>query len=154
MVKEVTDTEVIYGNGRVTDLLGNTIKDAQGRTFAGNQIFVAEYSVGRKWTTIFRGTRRDLEEDEWTMDLKVVARESVNVPAGTFDTFKVAGKGFVRGNGHRIEMTYWIAPDRVRTFIAQEILVHGAGRRYKKTDRMELVGYRQRGFREGTAGAQ
>jgi hypothetical protein len=144
MVKEVTDTEVVYGNGSITDLLGNIIRDPQGRNRVGNQIFVAEYSVGRKWTTIYRGTRRDLEEDEWTMDLKVVARESVTVPAGTFDAFKVEGKGFIRGNGNRIQMTYWIAPDRVRRFIAQETLVHGKGNRFKKTDRVELVGFRQR----------
>jgi hypothetical protein len=143
MVREVTDTEVIYGNGRVTDLLGNMIKDPQGRTFVGSQIFVAEYSVGRKWTTIFRGTRRDLEEDEWSLDLKVVARESVTVPAGTFDAFKVEGSGFVRGKGNRIQLAYWIAPDRVRPFIAQELTVHGQGKRFKKTDRLELVGFRQ-----------
>jgi hypothetical protein len=143
MVKEMTDTEVIYGNGRITDLLGNVVRDQQGRTFVGNQIFVAEYSVGRRWTTIFRGTRGDFEEDEWTMDLKVVAREPVTVPAGTFDAFKVAGEGFVRGNGHRIQMAYWVAPDRVRPFIAQEMLVHGQGKRFKKTDRIELVAFRQ-----------
>lgn len=143
MVKEVTDTEVIYGNGRVTDLLGNLVRDPQGRTFVGNQIFVAEYSVGRKWTTIFRGTRRDFEEDEWTMDLKVVAREPVTVPAGTFDAFKVEGNGFIRGNSNRIAMIYWVAPDRVRPFIAQEITQHGRGKRFKKTDRIELIGFRQ-----------
>ncbi len=144
IITEVTDTEVIYGNGRITDLLGNIKRDPQGRTFVGNQIFVAEYSVGRKWTTIYRGTRRNDEEDEWTMNLKVVAREPVTVPAGTFDAFKVEGNGSVRGRGFRIQMTYWIAPDRVRVFLAQELLVHGQGKRFRKSDRLELVGYRQR----------
>jgi hypothetical protein len=143
MVKQVTDTEVIYGNGRVTDLLGNMSKDPQGRTFVGNQIFIAEYSVGRRWTTIFRGTNRNDEEDEWTLDLKVVGREAHTVPAGTFDTFKVQGSGYVRGRGFRIQMTYWVAPDRVRPFIAQEFTVQGQGRRYRKTDRVELVDFRQ-----------
>jgi len=143
MVKEVTDTEVIYANGRITDLLGNMIKDQQGRTFVGNQIFVAEYSVGRRWTTIFRATNRADEEDEWSLDLKVVAREPVTVPAGTFDAFKVEGNGFVRGRGFRIQMNYWVAPDRVRPFIAQEMTVHGQGKRFRKADRIELVAYRQ-----------
>ena len=143
MVKEVTDTEVIYGNGRTTDLLGNVISDAQGRSFVGNQIFVAEYSVGRRWTTVFRGTRRNEEEDEWTLSFKVVGRETVTVPAGTFDTFRVEGNGSVRDKGARIQMTYWIAPDRVRPFIAQDLLVHGQGKRFKKTDRTELVAYKQ-----------
>ncbi len=146
-ITEVTDTEVIYGNGKVTDLLGNIVRDPQGRTFVGNQLFVAEYSVGRKWTTIYRGTRRNDEEDEWTMNLKVVGREPITVPAGTFDTFKVEGNGSIRTRGFRIQMTYWIAPDKVRPFIAQELLVHGQGKRFKKTDRLELVEYRQQGSR-------
>ena len=143
-VKEVTDSEVIYGNGRVTDLLGNTIKDPRGRTFVGNQIFVAEYSIGRKWTTVYRGTRRDNEEDEWALDFKVVAREMITVPAGTFDAFKVDGNGFVRGKGTRIQITYWVAPDRVRANIAYELTTRSRGGRYGNTDRTELVEYRQR----------
>ncbi len=143
MVKQVTDTEVIYGNGRVTDLLGNMSKDPQGRTFVGNQIFIAEYSVGRRWTTIFRGTNLHDEENEWTLDLKVVGREAHTVPAGTFDAFKVQGSGYVRTKGFRVQMTYWVAPDRVRPFIAQEFTVQGQGGRYRKTDRVELVDFRQ-----------
>lgn len=144
MVEAVTDHEVIYGNGRVTDLLGNIIKDPRGRSFVGNQIFVAEYSIGRKWTTVYRGVRRDDIEDEWRMDLKVVARELTTVPAGTFDAFKVEGSGFVKGNGNRIEVTYWVAPAQVRSFVAFELTVHGRGNRFKKTDRTELVAFRQR----------
>jgi hypothetical protein len=144
MVKEVTDSEVIYGNGRVTDLLGNTLKDPRGRTFIGNQIFVAEYSVGRKWTTVYRGTRRDDQEDEWELDFKVVARENITVPAGTFDTFKVEGSGFARDKGTHFQITYWVAPDRVRSYIAYEMTANGRGKkRFKRTDRTELAIYKQ-----------
>jgi hypothetical protein len=143
MVKEVTDSEVIYGNGRITDLLGNTMRDPRGRTFVGNQIFVAEYSVGRKWTTVYRGTRRNDEEDEWALDFKVVAREMITVPAGTFDAFKVEGSGFVKGKGARIQITYWVAPDKVRSYIAYELTTHGRGKRFKTTDRNELVMFKQ-----------
>jgi hypothetical protein len=144
MVKEVTDTEVIYGNGRVTDLLGNLVRDPRGRTFVGSQIFVAEYSVGRKWTTIYRGTRRDDQEDEWELDFKVVARETITVPAGAFDAFKSEGNGFVKSKGTRIKITYWVAPDKVRPYVAYELTTHGRGKRFGTTDRYELVDYRQR----------
>jgi hypothetical protein len=143
MVKEVSDTEVIYGNGRVTDLLGNTIKDPRGRTFVGNQIFIAEYSVGRKWTTIYRSTRRDDQEDEWELDFKVVARETVTVPAGTFDAFKAEGNGFVKSKGTRVKVTYWVAPDKVRPYVAYELTTHGRGKRFGTTDRYELSTFRQ-----------
>ena len=142
MIKEVTDSEVIYGNGRTTDLLGNMLKNPRGKTFVNNQVFVGEYSVGRKWTTVFRATRSDDSEDEWTLDMKVVARESITVPAGTFDAFKVEGRGFMRDKGARVEVNYWIAPDRVRAFLAYEYLTR-KGTRYGKTERTELAGYKQ-----------
>ncbi len=142
MIKEVTDSEVIYGNGRTTDLLGNMLKNPRGKTFVNNQVFVAEYSIGRKWTTVFRATREDDSEDEWTLDMKVVARESITVPAGTFDAFKVEGRGFMRDRGARVEVNYWIAPDKVRPFLVYEYLTR-KGTRYGKTERMELAAYKQ-----------
>lgn len=142
MVKEVTDTEVIYGNGRVTDLLGNMLKNPRGKTFVNNQVFVAEYSIGRKWTTVFRGTRDDDQEDEWSLDMKVVARENITVPAGVFEAFKVEGRGFMRDRGARVEINYWIAPDKVRPPLVFEFIAR-RGLRYGKSDRMELLVYKQ-----------
>jgi hypothetical protein len=142
-VKEVTDSEVHFGNGRVTDLLGNMIRNPRGNTFINNQVFAAEYSIGRKWTTIFRGVRPDSQEDEWTLDMRVVAREAVTVPAGTFDAFKVEGRGFMRDRGARIEVNYWIAPDRVRPCVVYEYIAR-RGVRFGRNERMELVEYRQR----------
>ncbi len=144
IVKAVTESEVIYGNGRVTDLLGNTLKDSRGRAFIGNQIFVAEYSIGHKWTTVYRGTRRDDTEDEWALDFRVVAREVITVPAGTFDAFKVEGNGFVKGTGTRIQIAYWVAPNRVRPYIVYELTTRHRRGRYGNTDRTELVSFRQR----------
>jgi hypothetical protein len=144
VVKAVTDSDVVYGNGRVTDLLGNTIRDPRGRTFIGNQIFVAEYSIGRKWTTIYRGLRKDDVEDEWSLDFRVVARETITVPAGTFDAFKVEGSGFVKGSGTSVQIKYWVAPDRVRPNIAYELTTRGRGGRFGVTERTELAEYRQR----------
>lgn len=143
IIKEITDNEVIYGNGRATDLLGNLIRNPRGQTFVNNQVFVDEYRVGRKWTTIFRGTRRDYQEDEWTMDMKVVTRESVTVPAGTFQCFRVEGRGTMRDRGARVEINYWIAPERVRPFIAYEHIT-AKGLRRGANERWELVAFQQR----------
>jgi hypothetical protein len=132
MIKEVTDSEVVYGNGRVTDLLGNMLKNPRGKTFVNNQVFATEYSIGRKWTTVFRATRADDSEDEWTLDMKVVVREKITVPAGTFEAFKVEGRGFMRDRGARVEVNYWIAPDKVRPFLVYEYITR-RGTRYGKT---------------------
>ena len=160
LVEAVTDSEVIYRNGRVTDLLGNTHKLPNGQTFTGNQIFIAEYSVGRRWTTAYRGTRGpgggkggkhgkgnprgDLQPEEWSFDFKVVDRESITVPAGTFNAFKVEGQGFSKDTGVSYRIRYWIAPDRVRAFIVHEMTQRNRGGRYTVTDRTELVEYKQR----------
>ena len=143
VISEVTDSEVIYANGRITDLLGNMIRNPRGKTFINNQVFSAEYSVGRRWTTIFRATRSDDTEDEWTLNMRVVGRENVTVPAGTFDAYKVEGRGFMRDKGARVEVNYWIAPDKVRPFLIYEYLTR-KGVRYGKAERLELAFYKQR----------
>jgi len=149
IVTAVTDTEVIFNNGRlVTDLLGNTLQNNRGQTFTGSQIFVAEYSLGRKWTTTYRGTRRDLVPDEWNIAFKVVAREPVTVPAGTFDAFKVEGDGYISERGNRFQITYWIAPQTLRSFVAQELRQFNRNRvrmgsRLAVTDRTELVAFKE-----------
>jgi len=145
-VTAITDTEVIFNDGNfITDLLGNTVKNPRGQTFTGNQIFVSEYSVGRKWTTTYRGTRRDLKPDEWTHTFKVVARESITVPAGTFDAFKVEGYGFLRSTSNAFQITYWIAPEKVRSFVAFEQWQRNRGGRLIDTDRTELVSFKEAG---------
>ena len=143
-VTQVTDTEVIYNRGNfITDLLGNTLKNNRGQTFTGNQIFVAEYRLGRTWSTIYRGTRRDLAPDMWVFDLRVVERGPYTVPAGTFDAFKVEGRGILQSKGHRYSITYWVAPEKVRPFLALEFIHQARGARYLRADRSELVEYRQ-----------
>jgi hypothetical protein len=145
-VTAVTDTEVIFNNGNfITDLLGNIVKNNRGQTFTGNQIFVAEYSLGRKWTTTYRGTRRDLMPDEWTLTFKVVAREPITVPAGTFDAFKVEGYGHIRNVGSVFQITYWIAPEKLRSFIVFEQWQRNRRGGLIDTDRTELVSFNEAG---------
>ncbi len=142
-VTALTDSEVIFGNGRrITDYLGNLIKNPRGQTFTGSQYFVSEYRMGKTWTTRFRGTRRSGDPDEWVLDFKVVARENINVPAGTFDAFKVEGEGFNR-NGNHYNITYWIAPDKVRQPIAMNTINRGRGGKYIANDRIELLDFKQ-----------
>lgn len=144
-VTDITDTEVIFNNGnQITDLLGNTIKNNQGQTFTGSQIFVAEYRIGRKWTTTYRGTRRDLVPDVWTSNLKVVAREPITTPAGTFDAFKIAGHGYITDRGSPFQITYWVAPETVRSYIAYEQTQRNRRGAYIRTIRRELVSFAQR----------
>jgi hypothetical protein len=143
-VTELTDTEVIFNDGkRITDYLGNLLRNPRGQTFTGSQFFVLEYRMGKKWTTRYRGIRRDGNPDEWEIDFKVVAKEPVGVPAGTFDAFKIVGEGFNKANGNRFNYIYWIAPDKIRQVIAMETINRGRRGNFVANDRLELIAYKQ-----------
>lgn len=143
-ITSVNDSEVVYNDGKsVRDLLGNLLKGDRGQSFTGNQLYIAEYSVGKKWTTQYRGIRPNGKPDEWSIDFKVVGKETISVPAGTFEAFRVEGKGWVRNLGASYKTTYWIAPDQVRRVIAEETEVYKLSGKYIRTDREELVSYKQ-----------
>jgi hypothetical protein len=158
-VTEVTEFEVIYNRGRrVTDLLGNDIVGRNGAEFSPSQVFVYEYSIGKKWTTRFhvvrpqgggKGMGKKIQaaprsrDDDVEIDFRVVAKESITVPAGTFDAYRVEGNGFLIRAAANQRYVYWIAPAQVRRVLAMEILVGGKGG-YKRADRFELAAYSQR----------
>ena len=142
-ITTITDSEVIYNNGRfATDLLGNGIRFPNGVIFGPNQMFATEYSVGKKWTTRFPMTDRQGREDTVELDFKVIGRETITVPAGTFDCFRVEGHGWALDRGLSRSDTYWVAPDKVPRFVALESLWRGKGKqKIKRSDRDELVAY-------------
>lgn len=144
-VTKVTDTKVIYNKGkRVSDLLGNPLRIRKLR-ISGNQNIPAEFALGKRWTTRWI-SERPKGREETDFDLRVTARESVTVPAGTFDCFKVEFEGLAYGpkGAVQIEGRYWMAPDRVRQMIAQEVLrKHSKSGKVLKGLRRELLAYRQ-----------
>jgi hypothetical protein len=85
--------QVIYNNGAiVTDLLGNHHQAPDGTSFSPSQMFIGEYSLGKKWTTRYAIHFAKGGEDTIELDLKVVGKETITVPAGTFDCFKVEAR--------------------------------------------------------------
>jgi hypothetical protein len=113
-VLEVSDLRVVFSNGHVTDRIYNTTFDPNGnRVIKDIQTFATEYFLGRKWVSRYRVTMPDGATDDISIDWKVVKRETINVPAGSFTAFLVDGQGWSTGNGRR-RFTYWIAPDKAR----------------------------------------
>lgn len=67
--------------------------------------------VGRKWASRSVFTDRRTGHKGWVeMDGKVVARETITVPAGTFDTYRVE-LNFIYQNGLRRKVTLWAGPN-------------------------------------------
>ncbi|MEQ1776736.1 MAG: caspase family protein, partial [Burkholderiales bacterium] len=119
-VTRISRTTVTYDSGLVTDFLGNRIRGRQGERLAmGNQGTPLEFSVGKRWSSRyvmppgFGASGRAFID----MDFRVVTREPVTVPAGTFNAFHIKGVGFSAGSGAnvlRTEVEIWHAPGQVR----------------------------------------
>ena len=122
-VTEVTDSEVRYSNGEVTDLLGNVLRRGGGRIYSPNQLEPLDYVVGKQWTTQFRITTPRGATGRNEMYLRIVAREPITVPAGTFNAFRIEGHGVfeVEGGGVEVTMlTKWAVPDQLRREVAMQ----------------------------------
>ncbi len=143
-VTAITDQEVQFNQGRIIlDPLGNSILLADGRRFTPRQDLPLEYVVGKRWTTRF--DLLTMGGGTVELNLRIAARESITVPAGTFDCFRIEGRG-VNTSPFRppieSEVTFWRAPAQVRRN------VKGEEKRYfrgdvQAWDRRELIAYRQ-----------
>lgn len=147
-VVEITESEVVFDNGIVTDLLGNVRRNRRGGTFSPRQQYPLEYAVGKRWTTRFTSTNPKGLVGTTVLDLHIAARERITVPAGAFDTFLIEGHGYTTGfPGGDVELRpkWWMAPAQVRWPIRSEDNRKGGrfGSRVLAAEIQELVSYRQ-----------
>jgi hypothetical protein len=145
-VVQVTDGEVVYDSGLVIDLLGNVLRTRDGRRFSASKATPLEFTVGKRWMSRFEVTRPDGSVGTTTMRLRIATRESVKVPAGTFNAFRIEAKGVtVTPRGPiDVRFTMWLAPDRIRGPVAREELrAPRFSNRTLAAVRLELVSYTQ-----------
>jgi hypothetical protein len=146
MITEITDDRVVFNQGGfITDLFGNQIKAGNGNLFSNAQFFIPEYAIGKKWSTRFTITFPNGTTSDSEVEFRVVARERVTVPAGTFDAFRVEGAGWGHGQGgarQSLSPKYWIAPG-VRRPVASEDHRKRDGGRIVASERRELTAYTQ-----------
>jgi len=146
VVTEITDTQVIYNKGaHITDLIGNPVKLGDGTRYTDAQHMIADYSLGKRWTARHRLTTPSGTTYDSQIDYKVVAKESITLPAGTFDAFRVEGTGWAQAEkwGVNVYNLFWIAPE-VRRFVAHETKQRFANGKIAKHLRIELTGFVQR----------
>ncbi len=151
VVTAVTDAHVIFNDGLVVrDLMGNQVRTKNGQEYTPRQDHPVEYAVGRKWTTRYDVSVKGVVQGSVTMDFRVAARETVTVPAGTFECFRVEGHGINRrrqGPPVDVYITRWNAPGRVRGPVAIEEVRRAAPAGHVKdlfSERMELVSFEHR----------
>ncbi|HKA42864.1 MAG TPA: caspase family protein [Burkholderiales bacterium] len=146
-VTQITDDEVIFNKGNtVTDLLGNYRK-AGGADWSGSQTVPVDFSVGKRWNTRFTNMKTRAGLDTVVdLDLRITDRETVTVPAGTFNAFRIDAKGWRTGSGvnELWDLKTWYAPDSVRRPIAWEWLNRNRSGNFIATNRHELTAFKQK----------
>jgi hypothetical protein len=134
---------VEFNHGQViTDLMGNMIKNGPIEFDSPVQFIPAEFQVGKKWTAAFRRTLNGKQSNAY-YDFHIVRRETVAVPAGSFDTFLIEGNGWNITVSARLEVRHWLVPG-INFSIKREVVTHGRNNRFGQTERHELVSLRQR----------
>ena len=142
VVTGMTDQLIEFNHGSLrTDLLGNALQDAGGGRAVANQLFSNGYAIGKAWRTRFNEFHPNGQFDLVEFICRVVAREMIVVPAGSFDTFRVEAVGWRVGKPARQTVTYWMAPDRVPRFIAQQRTNYGPRGVVRKSNRVELLSF-------------
>jgi uncharacterized caspase-like protein len=150
-VTAITDMHVIINDGEaVRDLLGNQVRFRDGREMTPRQDQPLEYAVGKRWSTRYDISKDGKPLGRVDLDFKVAARETITVPAGTFDCFRIEATGINRLPGRpnlELLITRWDAPDRARLAVATEEIarmVVGGHMETRRSQRLELVSFEQR----------
>ena len=124
----------------ITDLMGNPIKLGPATYDTPIQFFPAEFQIGKKWTAAFRLTKNGVTTSAY-YDVEIVKRETITVPAGSFDTFRIEGNGWNNTIGSKLEYKAWVVPGLI--FPARSELMISKRARFIRTERRELVALRQ-----------
>ena len=120
--------------------LGALVADDRGTydpPFAGQP---AVFQVGKKWASRTRQSMRDGRNFELSMDSKVVALETITVPAGTFQTYVVEAVQYVSDDTVQ-QRKFWYDP-RYGFPIRSEITQHNRSRQILRSERRELIALR------------
>jgi hypothetical protein len=140
-VSKIEGDEVSYDQGKtVTDLFGNNVRAPDGRKWTPYQFFINDYQLGKRWSAQFLVTQADGKQVNTRFELRVAGRERITLPAGTFDAFRIEARGTNLSNGAILERTAWVAPDKMRGFLALESVVRLNDKRVEG-ERTELVEY-------------
>jgi uncharacterized caspase-like protein len=141
-VEKITDDEVYYSGGLVTDRLGNALRQRDGRSYSANQFLPLEFAVGKRWSTRYTVTWPNGRKGEAEMEARVLSRERVTVPAGTFNAFKIEWDNRRLNADGRTLTHAWFAPDKVRRPLRREEVRTQNGKELS-AERVELVSYKQ-----------
>ncbi len=103
------DTVELNGGKSVLTQLSGTIRNAFGTFDPPFGSTPAEFQVGKTWESRSTQKANDGNTNQFRGTFKVVARETITVPAGTFQTWVVDYQGFA-SNGSSFRSRNWVDP--------------------------------------------
>ena len=144
-VTQLTGDEVICSDGRVLDARGFPRRLPDGRRFAFLQAPAANAEPGGRWRAEFVVTMPGGEEVRAEMDGRVLGRERITVPAGSFDALRIEGAGLAHAplGVVRTQLLVYRAPEQVRMPLLREEIRRGVRGQVFFAEREVLVDYRQ-----------
>jgi hypothetical protein len=149
---DLENDRVEFNDGEYSsDLMGNITRNLRGNLDQPRQFYPAELYIGKRWKTQFKQTRPSGTVYTFKYDLRVVAKETVTVPAGRFETYKIEARGFNMELGYSLQRNIWVAPG-INADIVLETLVRTNRNRIEQDDRQELVRYEVPGTRMASGG--
>jgi hypothetical protein len=144
-VIQVTDSEVVFSDGRVLDMHGYPRRLPDGRRITMLQAPPADVAPGGRWRAEYLVTLANGTEIRGEMDGSVAGRETITVPAGTFDALRIEGRGIAQApmGVVRTELRLYRAPGQVRMPLVREEIRRGSRGHVFFAERHELVEFRQ-----------
>ncbi|MBC7649336.1 MAG: caspase family protein [Vitreoscilla sp.] len=133
------DVVKIGNGGSLVTTLGATIKSDRGTFDPPIGGLPVELQVGKKWTTNSKQTNNNGESWDVLQDSKITKRETVSVPAGTFQTFLIEQTAI--STNFNNQTRYWIDP-RYGIAIKVEELVRNRQGQITRSERRELTSVR------------
>ncbi|NJS35754.1 MAG: hypothetical protein HC765_03855 [Brachymonas sp.] len=127
--------------------------DGSSRIFDGGFAWKPTQLIeGYSWDFKDTGTFVPAKGDKSTWQrygkFKVVRKESVRVPAGEFEAWRIEFNGY--GGNNRWQETVWYVP-ALRNFVATEVEVRRSSGQIERFERHELTSYSVRGADEALA---
>ena len=136
------DRVEINRGGGIIDLMGNPLKLKDRQFDVPRQQNPAELQVGKKWKAVFIQSMNGSGANRISIDFHIARKELVTVPAGTFDAFRIEGRGWSSTRGTQIESRQWLVP-RLNFPIKREVVSRTRDGRFIETERHELVSLKQ-----------
>ncbi len=101
-----------FNQGYKVTQAGAIIRTVSGAALDPYQQWIpsGDYQIGKKWHTRSIMTLKDGRSMWVDLNGRVVARETITVPAGSFDTYKMEMEQTAQ-DGSRLKITYWGQPD-------------------------------------------